>query len=85
MQSFNRFFSSVLKSISTTNLVFQQKTKIAERNYFDTGLFIKELQNEGFTPQQAESLCRLFKEIVTYVINDVKSECTYFNFSLFSV
>jgi hypothetical protein len=72
----NQSIHLVLKqSISTTKLLYQQKPKIAERNYFDTGMFQKELQNEGFTPQQAESLCRLFKEIVLYVVNDVKSEC----------
>ena len=38
-------------------------------------MFIKELQNEGFTPQQAESLCKLFKEVVNYVVNDIKNEC----------
>ena len=71
------------KYVSTSNLLFQQKPKaIAERNYFDTNLFIKELQNEGFTQQQAECLCRVFKEINTYVINDVKSECVTRSFQV---
>lgn len=55
----------------------QQKAKafIAERGYFDTHLFIKDLTNNGFTPEQAERLCNIFKELVNYIVHDFKTEC----------
>jgi len=55
----------------------QQKAKafVAERGYFDTHLFIKDLTANGFTDQQAEKLCHIFKEIVNYVVQDFKTEC----------
>lgn len=53
----------------------KSKTVVAERGYFDTHSFIKSLMVNGFTQQQAEQLCALFKDIVNYIAQDIKKEC----------
>ncbi len=66
---------SAIKIQATT----QQKAKafVAERGYFDTHSFIKDMMQSGFTQEQSEELCRLFKAIVNYVAHDFKTECLY--------
>lgn len=51
------------------------KTVVAERGYFDTHAFVGILLQNGFTQQQAESMCHLFKDIVNYISEDIKKEC----------
>jgi len=51
------------------------KTVVAERGYFDTHAFVSVLLQNGFTQQQAESMCHLFKDIVNYISEDIKKEC----------
>lgn len=53
----------------------KSKSVVAERGYFDTHSFIKSLMANGFTQQQAEQLCVLFKDIVNYIAQDIKKEC----------
>lgn len=48
---------------------------VAERSYFDTYEFIQSLTQKGFTHQQAEQLCVLFKDIVNYIAQDIKKDC----------
>lgn len=48
---------------------------MAERSYFDTYDFIQSLIQKGFTQEQAEQLCILFKDIVNYIAQDIKKEC----------
>jgi hypothetical protein len=51
------------------------KTVVAERGYFDTHAFVGILLQNGFTQQQAEVMCHLFKDIVNYISEDIKKEC----------
>lgn len=48
---------------------------VAERSYFDTHAFVSSLMENGFTLQQAEQMCNLFKEIVNFVSQDIKKDC----------
>lgn len=48
---------------------------IAQRSYFDTHLFVSQLESSGFNRQQAEQLCALFKEIVNFISQDIKKDC----------
>ena len=62
----------VVKEVLTKKMV---KTLVAEKGYFDTHGFISTLTLNGFTQQQAEVLCHLFKDIVNYISEDIKKEC----------
>jgi hypothetical protein len=49
--------------------------KVVEKGYYDTHSFINSLVEHEFTQEQAEQLCFLFKDIVNYIADDIKSEC----------
>ena len=51
------------------------KSVVAERGYFDTHAFVGALIQNGFTEQQAEIVCLLFKDVTNYISEDIKKEC----------
>ena len=51
------------------------KSVVAERGYFDTHAFVGALLQNGFTQQQAEIVCLLFKDVTNYISEDIKIEC----------
>jgi hypothetical protein len=53
----------------------KSRNVVAERSYFDTHSFVKSMQQNGFSENQAEALCSLFKDIVNFIAQDIKKEC----------
>lgn len=51
------------------------KAKPAESSHFDTHAFVSHLTTSGYTQQQAEQLCYLFKDITNAVVHEIKKEC----------
>ncbi len=63
--------SKSYESISTQ----KARNIVAEHSYYDTHAFINSLMQNGFTQQQAEQLCLLFKDIVNFISEDIKKTC----------
>ena len=68
----NKEAPPVVKEVLTKKMV---REKVAERGYFDTHAFINTLLQNGFTQQQSEIICHLFKDVVNYIAEDIKKEC----------